>query len=77
MSLPFSEETHRNLVARVPACTGRELPDWFREIEAGPAFSRFEDRVSWLQGEHNLGHGHALAIVREHDRRRHAPGGVS
>ncbi|UGQ09347.1 DUF4287 domain-containing protein [Yinghuangia sp. ASG 101] len=75
MSLPhFSEETHRNLLARVPSVTGRELPDWFKEIDQGPCFSRFEDRVHWLQDEHSIAHGHATAIMREHDRRRMSRG---
>ncbi|MBD0292185.1 MAG: DUF4287 domain-containing protein [Jiangellaceae bacterium] len=70
MSLNHSEETHRNLVARVPGATGRELPEWFRALEAGPAFLRFDDRVRWLRDEHGLSHGHATAIVHEHDLRR-------
>ena len=52
MSLNHSEETHRNLVARVPRATGRELPEWFQALEAGPAFLRFDDRVRWLRDEH-------------------------
>ena len=71
MSLHFSEETHQNLVSRVSAVTGRELPDWYKEIDAGPAFTRFEDRVQWLQSEHNgLAYQYATAIMREHDKRR-------
>jgi hypothetical protein len=72
MSLNHSEETHRNLLARVPSCTGRELREWFRTLEAGPAFLRFDDRVKWLRSEHGLAHGHATAIVHEHDLRRAA-----
>jgi hypothetical protein len=70
MTLNHSEETHRNLVARVPAATGRELPEWFRALEDGPAFLRFEDRVKWLRDEYELAHGHASAIVHEHNLRR-------
>ena len=70
MSLHQSEETHQNLVARVPGATGRELPEWFRELEEGPAFLRFDEKGNWLRGEHNLAHGHATAIVHEHDLRR-------
>jgi Domain of unknown function (DUF4287) len=72
MSLHHSEETHQNLVARVPSVTGRELPEWFRAIEDGPAFLRFDDKVNWLRDEHGLAHGHATAIVHEHDKRRAA-----
>jgi len=72
MSLHHSEETHRNLVARVPAATGRELPEWFRTLEDGPSFLRFDDRVRWLRDEYALAHGHACAIVHEHDLRKAA-----
>lgn len=70
MSLNHSEETHRNLVARVPQATGRDLSEWFTLLEDGPAFLRFDDRVSWLRDEYSLAHGHATAIVHEHDLRR-------
>ncbi len=70
MSLHHSEETHQQLVAKVPEVTGRELPEWFRVIEDGPAFLRFEERVNWLRDEHGLPHGHATAIIHEHDKRR-------
>ncbi|MFZ5851787.1 MAG: DUF4287 domain-containing protein [Actinomycetota bacterium] len=72
MSLHHSEETHQNLVARVPVATGRPLPEWFRELEAGPAFSRFDDKVKWLRDAHGLPHGYATAIIHEHDRTRAA-----
>ena len=72
MSLNHSDETHRNLLARVPHVTGRDLPEWFAALEAGPAFSRFDDRVRWMRDEHGLAHGHATAIVHEHDLRRAA-----
>ena len=67
MSLHHSEETHRNLVARVPEATGRGLPEWFRTWEDGPSFLRFDDRVNWLRDEFGLSHGHATAIVHEHN----------
>jgi hypothetical protein len=70
MSLHHSEETHQNLIARVPTVTGRELPEWFKTIEDGPAFLRFEEKVNWLRDEHGLAHGHATAIVHEHDKVR-------
>jgi hypothetical protein len=67
MSLHHSEETHRNLVARVPEATGRGLPEWFRTMEDGPSFLRFDDRVNWLRDEFGISHGHATAIVHEHN----------
>lgn len=70
MPLNHSEETHRNLLSRVPEVTGKQLPEWFREIDDGPSFGRFEDRVNWLRDEHGISHGHASAIVHEHDRQR-------
>ena len=72
MSLNHSDETHRNLLARVPGVTGRQIPEWFQALEAGPSFLRFDDRVRWLRDEHGLAHGHATAIVHEHDLRRAA-----
>ena len=33
MSQVFSEETHRNLLARIPHCTGREISDWLRTVD--------------------------------------------
>ena len=72
MSLNHSEETHRNLVARIPKATGKDLQEWFKDLEAGPAFLRCDDRVKWLRSEHGLSHGHATAIVHEHDLRRAA-----
>ncbi len=72
MSQVFSEETHRNLLARIPHCTGREVTDRLRTVEEGPALVRFEEKVSWLRSEHNLAYGHAKAIVHEYDLRRAA-----
>ncbi|MQA84716.1 MAG: DUF4287 domain-containing protein [Streptosporangiales bacterium] len=72
MSLNHSPETHRNLIARVPRITGRDLREWFEMIEAGPAFLRCDERANWLADEHGLPHGYASAIVHEHERRRHA-----
>lgn len=70
MALNHSEETHQNLVSRVPQVTGHELSEWFRAMEAGPPFLRFGDRVNWLRDEFDLPHGHATAIVHEHDLAR-------
>ncbi|MEV0845420.1 DUF4287 domain-containing protein [Streptomyces sp. NPDC049954] len=72
MSQLFSEETHRNLLARIPECTGREVADWLRAVDEGPSLRRFEEKVSWLRGEHDLAYGHAKAIVHEYDLRRAA-----
>ena len=72
MSLNHSEATHQQLIERVPQATGRDLREWFRALEDGPGLLRFEERVNWLRDEHNLSHGHATAIVHEHDKRRAA-----
>ncbi|GAA1178747.1 DUF4287 domain-containing protein [Streptomyces hebeiensis] len=72
MSLVFSEETHRNLLSRIPQCTGREVSDWLRTVEEGPSLFRFEEKVSWLRSEYDLAYGHAKAIVHEYDLRRAA-----
>ena len=72
MSQTFSEETHRNLLSHIPHCTGREIGEWLRAVDDGPAFLRFEEKVSWLRSEHDLSYGHAKAIVHEHDLRRAA-----
>ncbi|MZD07625.1 DUF4287 domain-containing protein [Streptomyces sp. SID5785] len=72
MSQVFSEETHRNLLARIPHCTGRDIAAWLRTVEEGPSCLPFEEKVSWLRGEHDLAYGHAKAIVHEYDLRRAA-----
>ena len=50
MTLNHSPETHKNLIARIPSVTGRELPEWFASLESGPAFRRCEERAHWLAG---------------------------
>ena len=72
MAVHHSEETHANLLARVPQATGREVKEWFIVIEDGPSLTRFDERVHWLQDEHELPHGMAVAIVHEYDRQRAA-----
>jgi Domain of unknown function (DUF4287) len=62
-----SEETHKQLVAKVPEVTGKEIKEWFNAIEDGPALTRFDERVTWLQDEYSIPHGHATAIVHEYD----------
>jgi predicted DNA-binding transcriptional regulator AlpA len=61
---------HRNMIARIPAATGRDLREWFRRLESGPAFRRAEERADWLADEHGLSHGYANAIVHEYELRR-------
>lgn len=75
MSMPQSDETHQNLLSKLPEVTGRDLPAWFRCIDDGPALLRFDERVNWLRDEHALPHGYARAIVHEHDKRRAAQRG--
>ena len=69
MSHNHSEETHRNLVARIPAATGRQLSEWFHMVEDGPSFSRFDEHVNWL------GRAQPPARIRHGDRAR-APHGA-
>jgi hypothetical protein len=70
MSVHQSAETHQNILARVPQVTGRDLNEWYGEIERGPSFTRFEEQASWLRDEYSLPPGYAGAIVREYDRQR-------
>lgn len=72
MTLHHSEETHRQLVERIPTATGKPMGDWFHVLEDGPALSRFDERVTWLRSEHDLSHGQATAIVHEYDKVRAA-----
>ncbi len=72
MTLHHSEETHRQLVERIPAATGRQLSQWYTILHDGPSFGRFDDRVNWLRDEYQLAHGHATAIVHEYDLQRAA-----
>jgi len=72
MTLHHSEDTHQQLVDRIPAATGRELKEWFRILEDGPAFSRFDEKVNWLRDEYDLSHGQATAIVHEYDKTKAA-----
>ncbi|MEU0150137.1 DUF4287 domain-containing protein [Streptomyces sp. NPDC006288] len=72
MSQVFSEETHRNLLSRIPDCTGRDIADWLRTVDEGPSLLRFEEKVSWLRSEHDLTYGHAKAIIHEYDLRQAA-----
>jgi hypothetical protein len=65
-----SEQTHQQLVERLPSATGRDLKDWMRALDDGPAFSRFDEKVNWLRDEHGLSHGFATAIVHESDMAR-------
>lgn len=71
MPLHHSEETHQQLLARLPQVTGRDFPEWSAAIQdSAPSLLRFEERVNWLCDEHGIPHGHATAIVHEMDLRR-------
>ena len=70
--LHHSEETHQQLVERLPGSTGAALPEWFGRLEQGPTLLKFEERVNWLRDEHGLSHGFATAVVHEHDKQRAA-----
>jgi len=70
VTLNHSPETHKNLIARIPSVTGRDLVEWFKRLESGPAFLRCEERAHWLSDEHGLSHGYASAIVHEYERQR-------
>ncbi|MCB5166278.1 DUF4287 domain-containing protein [Streptomyces bambusae] len=72
MSVEFSEETHRNMISRIHRTTGRELADWLRTVDEGPSLVRFEEKLSWLRGAHELSYGQAKAIIHEYDLRRAA-----
>ena len=71
-SLHHSEQTHANLVAKVPEATGRNMDEWFELVQAGPALTRFEERVHWLQDEYEIPHSYATAVVHEFDKMRAA-----
>ena len=70
MALTHSPEMHRNLIARIPSVTGRDLREWFIRLESGPAFLRHAERAHWLADEHGLTHGYAAAIVHEYALQR-------
>ena len=70
LSLFHSPEMHKNLIARIPSVTGRDLREWFRSLENGPAFLRCTERAHWLADEHGLTHGYASAIVHEYEIQR-------
>jgi hypothetical protein len=71
-TIHHSEETHANLVARLSGATGRDADQWVTVVESGPAFSRFEERVHWLQDEYELPHSYATAVAHEYDLKRAA-----
>ena len=68
--LRHSPETQRNLVARIPSVTGRDLRQWFARIESGPAFLRAEELADWLSDEYGLSQLYAFAIVDEYALRQ-------
>ncbi|AEW94456.1 MULTISPECIES: DUF4287 domain-containing protein [Streptomycetaceae] len=72
MSQIISEETHRNLLSRIPARTGRDISEWLRALDEGPSVS-FDEKINWLRSQHEgLSYGHAKALVHEYDLRRAA-----
>ncbi len=70
MSLTHSPEMHKNLIARIPTVTGRDLREWFKRLESGPYFVRCDERAHWLADEHGLTRGYASAIVHEYELQR-------
>ena len=69
---PHSDQTHAELVARIPTQTGRDMASWMSEVDAGPTLLRFEERVNWMRDEHDLPLGYANAIVHQYDLTRAA-----
>jgi predicted DNA-binding transcriptional regulator AlpA len=63
-------ERHRDLIARLPVVTGRDLAEWFHRIESGPSFLRSQERADWLADDGGISRGYAYAIVREYEMRR-------
>jgi hypothetical protein len=72
MSLHHSEQTHAALLARVASSSGKDVKEWLQIVQDGPAFTRLDERVHWLQDEHELPHGYATAIAHEFDMARAA-----
>ena len=73
MSLMHPPDMHKSLIARIPLQTGRELAEWFTQLDSGPSFLRREERANWLADEHGICDRYAAAIVHEwevHRRRR-------
>jgi hypothetical protein len=70
LALNHSPEMHKNLIARIPSVTGRDLREWFSRLESGPAFLRHAERAHWLADEHGLTGGYATAIVHEYEVQR-------
>ncbi|CAM5647299.1 hypothetical protein SHIRM173S_03793 [Streptomyces hirsutus] len=66
MSQVLSEETHRNMLARIPHCTGREVSDWLRTVEEeGPLPLPLRGEGQLAPPRYDLAYGHAKAIVHE------------
>ncbi len=68
--LRHSPELHREIIGRVPAVTGRDLSQWFADLDAGPAFLRAEERARWLADEYGMSDGYASAIALEYELHR-------
>jgi hypothetical protein len=72
MSLMYSAETHQNLLARIPAVTGRPMSEWLQAVDEGPGLVRCEEMADWLRREYGISHGYAKAIIHEHELQRAA-----
>jgi len=55
----------QTMIDNLPARTGRELPDWFAELDAA-AIDRHAAAVAFLKTEHGVTHGFANLIVKLH-----------
>lgn len=55
----------QTMIDNLPARTGRELPDWFAELDAA-AIDRHATAVAFLKTEHGVTHGFANLIVKLH-----------
>ena len=67
-----SDETHAELLSRIPQATGRDVASWLSAVDNGPSLLRFEERVNWMRDEHDLPLSYAHAIVHEYDLNRAA-----
>jgi hypothetical protein len=72
VSLMYSAVTHRNLLSRIPAVTGRDLTEWLKAVDDGPSLHRCEEKIDWLRATYDISYGYAKAIVHEYDLRRAA-----
>jgi hypothetical protein len=51
------------IIRHLPEKTGRSIHQWAEHVRSkAPAGSR-EERIAWLEREHQIGHGQASTIV--------------